>query len=285
MVEHITQNFGKSSTEITFSKDDFEFFKNFLLKESGYNLAEDKSYLLETRLQTVVKDFGLSGIQEIVQKTKLGQIEIINAVIEAMTVNETLFFRDSTPYKIFEKVIFPELLKHTEGRPIKIWSAACSTGQEPYSIAMILENKKESFPSLNYRIIATDINETVLNTARKGIFSDMEISRGLPSIYLNRFFEKAGSKWQISDRVKSHITFEKFNLNDRIFKYKNDFDFILLRNVLIYFDAELKRQIFLNMANAMKNHAYLLLGSAEAITQEGLPFKKDSVLNSLYTKV
>lgn len=257
----------------------FQFLAKFLKETSGYNLTEDKKYLLASRLEPVLatKECTLAEMLRELQKNQHGDMAV--CVIEAMTVNETFFFRDSKPFETFEKHILPELAEHK--RKIRIWSAASSTGQEPYSIAMILEEKKAQYPALNYEIIASDINNTVLAKARSGIYSNLEVHRGLPDNYRQKYFKQDGSQWKIADIIHSKITFQQLNLRKQ-YNLSGLFDFVLLRNVLIYFDAPMKEEILNKISALMQPAALLMLGTAEGIYGAASNFQRCKKIDGLY---
>lgn len=263
----------------------FEFYVDFLKKNSGYNLLEDKKYLLEARLNEVLSISSFNSINEITDALKSNPYgDLANDVIEAMTVNETFFFRDTTPYTVFENEILPILAEASKGRKVNIWSAACSTGQEPYSIAMVLEQKKHLYPGFTYEITATDINSRVLAKARRGIFSNLEIYRGLTDFYRDKFFKQDGSQWKIDDALKRNIVFSTFNLKKPLYEFGKKFDFVLLRNVLIYFDSELKKNVLDNVAHVLLPGGHLMLGAPENADGHN-SFEKSPSLNCLFKRI
>lgn len=250
---------------LTVTNEQLPFFVKFLQERSGYHLTEDKKYLLESRLRTVLDVDRLSDVSAIIQAvTKDPNGSIAEHVIEVMTINETFFFRDNSPFESFEKEIMPMLAEWGKSRPVRIWSAACSTGQEPYSLAMILEENKHKYPHLNYEIVASDINNRILAKARQGLYSDLEVNRGLPQKYRDKYFVKDGTHWQINDAIRKHIQFKYLNLKGD-FAGLGTFDFVLLRNVLIYFEATLKEQILSKVERVLRKDGYLMLGAAEGI--------------------
>ena len=267
---------------MTMTDKSFSFLADFLKKNSGYYLQPEKRYLLEARLESVLKNHKFSDAEKLVEvlhRDPHGHIG--NDVIEAMTVNETFFFRDQSPFERFEKELLPRLIEAAENRPFRIWSAACSTGQEPYSLAMILEDQKKRYPTLSYEIIATDINNTVLARARKGVFSDLEINRGLPGYYRDKFFNRREGTWTILQGIRNKITFRQLNLREP-FNVPGHFDFVLLRNVLIYFDAELKESVLQKVSRVLRPEGYLLLGAAEGIYDPEHYFQRCSEVKGLY---
>lgn len=246
---------------------DFCFFAGFLKSASGYHLSSDKKYLLESRLFDVLRAHKIPDIKKIILELKNAPCSpLAKAVVEAMTVNETYFFRDRVPFDDIRDVILPDFAPHMAQRPLKVWSAACSTGQEPYSIAMLLEESTAKYPSLRYDILATDINTCVLDRARKGAFSDVEIGRGLDPAFRDRYFtpSPAGCGWMATERIKKNIRFSPFNLLGD-FAGVGVFDIILLRNVLIYFDRPTKDKIIRNICKHMHAGTVLFLGAAESL--------------------
>lgn len=247
------------------TKEQISFFAKFLQEQSGYHLVDDKVYLLEARLKTILKIDQLPDIGAIVNalvKNPAGQIA--EHVVEVMTINETFFFRDTSPFESFENDILPVLAEWGKIRPVRIWSAACSTGQEPYSLAIVIEENRYKYPNFQYEIVASDINNRILAKARHGLFTELEVNRGLPEKYRAKYFKKDGSHWQISDDIRRHIHFKHHNLKEN-FTGLGLFDFVLLRNVLIYFDAPLKDAILTKVEKVMRKDGYLMLGAAEGV--------------------
>ena len=261
---------------------DFEFFTDFLKKTSGYHLTAEKKYLLEARLGDVLKHHGFRDIKSLIQalRTDIGG-KLSEGVVEAMTVNETFFFRDKSPFETIEQKILPKLAEKKENKPFRIWSAACSTGQEPYSLALIIEENRFKYPNITYEIIATDINRRVLEQAKKGMFTELEVNRGLPEQYRDKYFSKEGSRWALSEKVRNHIQFQYLNLNES-YNVPGMFDLVLLRNVLIYFNEADKEKILRNVSYKMHRDAYLLLGAAEGIYDPEHYFQRCNEIKGLY---
>lgn len=254
-----------SAVTTALTKDQIQFFAKFLKEHSGYHLTDDKAYLLESRLKTVISVDNLPDVNAIIQtlvRDPMGKVA--EHVVEVMTINETFFFRDQSPFEAFEKEILPVLAERGKTRPIRIWSAACSTGQEPYSLAIIIEEHRGKYPHLQYEIVASDINNRILAKARQGLFSDLEVNRGLPPKYRDKYFTKDGSQWSINDTIRKHINFKYHNLKADYIGL-GSFDLVLLRNVLIYFDATLKENILSKIEKVMRKDGYLMLGAAEGI--------------------
>ncbi len=264
------------------AEKEFLFFVAFLKQNSGYNLVPDKKYLLESRLTDVLRKHKIATIKALIEKLerKEGQ-DLFVDVIESMTVNETYFFRDKTPFDILETHILPEILKSKAH--IRIWSAACSTGQEPYSIAMTLENHKEKNRHFTYEIIASDINKNVIEKAKQAFYSDMEVSRGLPEIYRDRYFTKENTKWQIAPALRSKVQFKQINLKET-FPLTGNFDVIFLRNVLIYFEGPLKADILKRVGSLIRKDAYLFLGASESVYGAEDLFQRCDIMKYVYKK-
>ncbi len=245
--------------------DDFQFITQMLKKQSGIIIGEDKLYLLETRLMPVARVNGKSSIEELIAALRGGDAELVKAVVEAMTTNETFFFRDSTPFTQFKEVVLPQLLEtRAKTKKIRIWCAACSSGQEPYSLAMILDEVSAKMPGWNVEIIGTDLSLDILKKALVASYTQFEVQRGLPIQYLIKHFVKDGDTWALSDKIKSKVTFKQLNLlND--FTSLGTFDVVFCRNVLIYFDLETKRDILSRIAARMSPDACLFLGGAETV--------------------
>lgn len=245
-------------------KTDYEFLCSFLIKRSGLSLGEKKEYLLEARLVPLAQTQGLAGIEELVRELRKGTNErLAAAVTEAMTTNETLFFRDKTPFDELREKLLPSLIEARKTtRQLRIWCAAASTGQEPYSFAMLL---KDSFPELSswkIEIIATDICSAALSRAESAVYSQFEIQRGLPIQFLVKYFQQVPNGWKVKDELCRMITFRKQNLLDT-YALLGQLDLILVRNVLIYFEVDVKKTILERMASILRPDGYLMLGAAE----------------------
>jgi chemotaxis protein methyltransferase CheR len=245
---------------------DFAFIAAFLKERSGLIITTDKMYLLETRLASILRDNGLSGLPALIDKLRqAGPSAVKDKVVDAMTTNETSFFRDSHPFDTMRKSLLPGLLeRRAAARSLRIWSAACSTGQEPYSLAMTL---KDHFPVLNgwkVEIVATDLSPSVLERAREGVYSTFEVQRGMPIQMLIKHFDQVGTNWKIKRELGQAITFRPLNLLED-FSSLGMFDIVLCRNVLIYFDQPTKTRILNAIARRIAPDGALLLGGAESV--------------------
>ena len=194
---------------------EFAFLRDFLLKRSGLSLSIDKRYLVESRLGAVCRQHGVPDIGHLAQRVRAGQAELGTAVVEAMTTNETLFFRDALLFQNFRDVMMPALMKARVGiqsRKIRIWCAAASSGQEPYSLAMLLDDMADRLRGWTVEILATDISVEMLDKARAGVYSQFEVQRGLPIHSLMTHFTQEGDRWRISDRIRRRVVYQQHNL-------------------------------------------------------------------------
>jgi chemotaxis protein methyltransferase CheR len=244
---------------------DYEYLRKLLKDHSGLDLSADKQYLIESRLLPLSRKHGLAGISEIVQKMKAGSASLIAQVVEAMTTNETFFFRDKVPFDHFRDSIMPEALKARAGRKnIRIWCAAGSTGQEPYSLAMCLKEMSAALAGWRVEIVATDLSQEVLEKSKAAIYSQFEVQRGLPIQMLVKYFKQTGEFWQINADIRSMVQHRQLNLLHD-FSQLGVFDIIFCRNVLIYFDQDTKINIFNRLAKSMETDGFLVLGAAETV--------------------
>nr|WP_249792785.1 protein-glutamate O-methyltransferase CheR [Bradyrhizobium sp. BRP22] len=232
---------------------------------SGLDLSADKQYLIESRLLPLSRKCGLSGIDDLVQKMKAGSASHIAQAVEAMTTNETFFFRDKAPFDHFRNAIIPELLKaRSSRRTIRIWCAAGSTGQEPYSLAMCLKEMGAQLAGWRTEILATDLSQEVLEKSKAGIYSQFEVQRGLPIQLLVKYFKQNGELWQINADIRAMVQHRQLNLLHD-FAQLGTFDVIFCRNVLIYFDQDTKINIFSRLARSLETDGFLVLGAAETV--------------------
>lgn len=253
------------------STDEFDFIAGLLKQRSGLALTPDKGYLIETRLGPIAKANGLADIRELIVRLRANpSAPLAYQVVESMTTNESMFFRDTKPFEHLTKVILPDL--KAKGRTsIRIWSAACSTGQEAYSIAMTLKEEAAKYPAMRAEIYGTDLAEKVVERARTGIYSQFEIQRGLPITLLMKYFaQRPNNNWEINNDIKSMVKFTTGNL---LLPYLalGKFDVIFCRNVLIYFDEKTKSDVLDRMAAILNSPGYLFLGGSE--TTHGLTTK------------
>ena len=260
---------------------DYEYLQKLLKDRSGLLLSSDKQYLIESRLLPLARKAGLSGIPELVQRLKSGSEALTVDVVEAMTTNETFFFRDKVPFDNVRQTVLPQLLKaRANRRSIRIWCAASSTGQEPYSLAMIL---KEMLPAgWRGEIVATDLSQEVLEKAKAGIYSQFEVQRGLPIQMLVQHFKQVGDVWQINPDIRGMVRYQQTNLLHD-FSHFGVFDIIFCRNVLIYFDQTTKADVFARMQRVTEPDGYLFLGAAETVVGLTEAYRAMPDLRGVYT--
>jgi chemotaxis protein methyltransferase CheR len=261
---------------------DYDYLRRVLKERSGLDLSMDKQYLLESRLIPLSRKCGLPGIGELVQKMKDGSAEITSQVVEAMTTNETFFFRDKTPFDHFRGAIMPEILHARAGRrSIRIWCAAGSTGQEPYSLAMCLKEMGAALAGWRVEILATDLSQEVLEKSKAGIYSQFEVQRGLPIQFLVKYFTQSGETWQVKPELRAMVQHRQLNLLHD-FSQLGVFDVIFCRNVLIYFDQDTKVSVLRRLAKATESDGFLVLGAAETVVGLCEAFRPHSERRGLY---
>jgi chemotaxis protein methyltransferase CheR len=261
---------------------DYEFLRKLLKERSGLDLSSDKQYLVESRLIPLARRVGLNGIAELVVKIKSGSDALTSEVVEAMTTNETFFFRDKIPFDHLRETILPALMQaRASRRSLRIWSAASSTGQEPYSIAMCLKEKAAALAGWRVEILATDLSQGVLEKARAGIFSQFEVQRGLPIQMLVKHFTQTGELWQLNADIRAMVQHRQLNLLQD-FSHLGTFDVIFCRNVLIYFDPDTKAGIFNRLARALDPDGVMVLGAAESVVGITDAFKPYPERRGLY---
>jgi chemotaxis protein methyltransferase CheR len=245
---------------------EFEFLRGFLKARSGLALALEKRYLVESRLGPVCRRYNFASLNELIGRLKMASDrEMERSVVEAMTTNETFFFRDRVPFDIFQKELLPRYLPaRAAAKRLRIWCAAASTGQEPYSLAMILNEMAPKFAGWRIEIVATDISTDVLDRAKAGLYTQFEVQRGLPIQMVLKYFTQVGELWQIAPAIRAMVDYRPLNLI-KDFSQLGSFDIIFCRNVLIYFDAPTKGDVLKRMAAALPDDGTLLLGAAETV--------------------
>ena len=262
---------------------EFDWLRAHLKQQSGLVLTNEKQYLVESRLLPVARKAGLTTLSALIAKMKEpGQSVLAATVVEAMTTNESFFFRDKTPFDHFTGTMLPQLLEaRARERRLRIWCAAASTGQEPYSLAMCLKEAEAKLAGWRVEIIGTDLSSDVLEKAKAGIYTQFEVQRGLPINQLLKYFTQTGDTWQINSNLRSMIQYRKLNLLEP-FSSLGQFDIIFCRNVLIYFDNTTKVDILERMAKMMPSDGYLVLGAAETVVGLTDVFKPMSDRRGLY---
>lgn len=243
---------------------EFNYVRRLVLDQSAIVLEEDKGYLVESRLLPLARREGFASINLLVQKLQSGPINgLHHRAVEAMTTNETTFFRDVHPFEALKKSILPDLMARRAGeRALNIWCAASSSGQEPYSLSILI---RENFPQLltwKLRILATDLSTDILARAREGRYSQLEVNRGLPAALLVKYFEKRGCDWYVRDDIRNMVDYQIVNLSTA-WPPLPAMDIVMIRNVLIYFGVETKKAILARVRKVLKPDGYLFLGAAE----------------------
>jgi len=260
---------------------DYEYLRKLLKERSGLDLSADKQYLVESRLLPLARKSSLPGIPELVQKMRNGANALTGEVVEAMTTNETFFFRDKIPFDHLRETVIPALAQaRAARRSLRVWCAASSTGQEPYSIAMCL---KEAGVLSGWRteIVATDLSQAVLEKSKSGIFSQFEVQRGLPIQLLVKYFTQNGELWQLNADIRGMVQHRQLNLLQD-FSHLGVFDIIFCRNVLIYFDQATKVNIFDRLSRMLEPDGVLALGAAESVVGITSTFKPYPERRGLY---
>jgi chemotaxis protein methyltransferase CheR len=245
---------------------DYEFLRKLLKTRSGLVLSAEKHYLVESRLLPVARKAGLFNLTGLVAKLKGADAEpLIVEVVEAMTTNESFFFRDKVPFEHFRDAVLPSLLgARAATRRIRIWCAAASTGQEPYSLAICLKEMGKELKGWRVEIVASDLSNEVLEKARSGIYSQFEVQRGLPVLMLIKYFTQVGEMWQIAPEIRGMVRYLPLNLLHD-FDHLGRFDVVFCRNVLIYFDQATKIDVLQRIADVTEPGGYLVLGGAETV--------------------
>lgn len=244
---------------------DFNFLRRFVKERSGLVLTDDKQYLIESRLVPVARKHGLSSISDLAARLRVPSPALEAAVVEAMTTNESYFFRDKTPFEHFRDAILPQMMAaRASVKRIRIWCAAASTGQEPYTLAMILKEFETRLAGWRVDIVATDLSSDVLQRAKAGLYTQFEVQRGLPIKMLMQHFSQAGDMWEINPGLRSMVQFRPLNLL-RDFSSLGRFDIVYCRNVLIYFDQETKADVLGRIARSLAPDGTLILGAAETV--------------------
>lgn len=264
------------------NSQDFEFVAQLLRKRAGIVLTGDKMYLLESRLAPLARKEGLPSIDDLIHVVRARREErLIAQVVDVMTTNETFFFRDKTPFEHLKDGILPVLAQARRGARIRIWCAACSTGQEPYSIAMMLDQHPQLTQGVPVEIVATDISDRCLERARQGLFTQFEVQRGLPIQMLMHYFTQQDDHWRISERLRSLITFRKQNLIEASAAL-GKFDVVFCRNVLTYFDGPTKTEVLEHVAQQLNPGGFLVLGGTESVVGLSTAFEATQDRRGLY---
>ncbi|WP_300464294.1 protein-glutamate O-methyltransferase CheR [Desulfobacula sp.] len=275
-------------TNIKVSPEEFKTFSTYILDISGIVLDPGKEYLVETRLNSLVHKFNCSSYSQLLQKAKTDiKKEIENDIIDAISTNETYFFRDKAPFELLQHKIFPDLIdKHNKKSPaskpvIRLWSAANSTGQEIYSIAMTLLEMGITPDQYHIKLFGTDISDAAIAQASYGLYNNFEVTRGLDQNRLNRYFDKQENGYKIKDEVRAMVQFKKMNLINP-WVGLDKFDIILCRNVMIYFSSHVRKRIYHNISKHLEPDGYLIIGSTESLVNDIDFFSPKRYLNSVF---
>ncbi len=264
--------------------DDFRYICEFIREAAAIVLEPGKEYLVDTRLSPVATQCGLGDIAGVVRELRRSRHSpVAQKVVDALTTNETSFFRDLAPYQHLRQRVIPALMEARKNeRTLDIWCGAASSGQEPFSMLMMM---REDFPQLaswKVRFIATDISQVMLARCREGVYSQLEVNRGLPAPLLVKYFKKQGIDWQIDESLRKSVEWREFNLVGHAWSTLPSMDLIMLRNVMIYFDVPTKRGILANIRRVLRPDGYLFLGTAETTINVDESFQSEQVQSSCY---
>nr|WP_319494703.1 protein-glutamate O-methyltransferase CheR [uncultured Desulfobacter sp.] len=274
-------------SKIKVTPEEFKTFAKYILDISGIALDVGKEYLLETRLNPLLSKYQCSSYADLMNKSKHSlNKELEGEIIDAISTNETYFFRDKSPFKLLQHKILPDLIdkrsKKSFGKPsIRIWSAANSTGQEIYSLAMTMIEMGVTIDKYNIRLFGTDISDAAIAKASYGVYNKFEVARGLEPARLNRFFEPKDDKYKVKDELRAMVQFKKMNLM-KPFIGIGKYDIVLCRNVMIYFTSEDRRKIYSNISKVMEPDGYLMIGSTESLVNDTDLFASFRYLNSVF---
>lgn len=275
---------------VSLSNSEFLLFRNFICERCGINIEENKAYLIETRLAKMLIDSGLNSFTELYNSIESNWDDsIATKIIDAVTTNETFWFRDKKPWEVIENCLIPqfvEMLRNKHKTKIRIWSAAASTGQEIYSTVMCIDNylRKNNITDIkltDFEFIATDISTNVLEIAKKGIYDSISIKRGLDLEYRELYFKKEGHVWVVADFIKNRVKFEQFNLRNS-FMFMGKFDLVLCRYVLIYFSKDFRKEVLEKMTRAINKEGYFIIGTSEIYYDMDYLFEKKSYNEATY---
>ena len=274
----------------TISQQDFDMLRDYIRKECALEISDDKKYLIETRLGHLLEETGIKDFNEFCLKAKRDfTYGLRDRIVDAITTHETLWFRDKTIWSVIEKVILPNFAQQLVDGPavrIRIWSAACSTGQETYSLAMLIDdwiakNPQSGIKPEHFEILGTDVSPSAIKAAKKGQFSELEMSRGLDSAYIDKYFVKEGPNYLIDEKIKNRVAHRVFNLQDNFMGMRR-MDLVLCRNVMIYFSQEFKDQLMRRLAVNMNPGAYFILGATESGYGHSHTFEMKNYENTIY---
>jgi chemotaxis protein methyltransferase CheR len=264
---------------------DFDLYRDLLKSQSGMAISPDKSYLLDSRLTPVARKWGYVSLESMTMALRgVPDPDLVRDVTEAMSIYDTSFFKDRKPFASMQNMIIPFLQKNRKRRHhLRIWCNGCSTGQEAFSVAMLLKDNEDLFRTWTVEILATDISTRALKKAERASYSQFDVQKGLPIRKLIKYFEKDGENWRVKEDVREIVEFDFFNLLDDM-KLMGDFDIILCRNVISYFDLETKKNVLDRMALQLEDDGFLLLGSEETTEHASEVYKQVSDNPGLFVK-
>lgn len=251
-------------TSTALSTADFDYFRGLVKDRSAIVLEPGKEYLVESRLSPIMRQQGYKTLGEVINALRQRKPGLEEKVVDAMTTNETSWFRDIHPFDAFRTVLIPELIeKRRSQRELTFWCAAASSGQEPYSLCMIMREHFPELASWRVKFVATDISPSMLERCRQARYSQLEVNRGLPASYLVKYFERSGAEWQVKSDIRNMVEFKLLNLAESWPMMAAQFDVVFIRNVLIYFDRDTKRKILQGIKRVLRPDGVLMLGSSE----------------------
>jgi chemotaxis protein methyltransferase CheR len=264
MTRSIDRDSPHAAPDGTMTDQDYDFLRDLIRERSAIVLDDGKRYLVETRLAPVVRREKLGTIGGLVARLRASRSGALSdQVIESMVTTESSFFRDVHPFESLRKRVIPELIRRRSAeRSLNVWCAACATGQEPYSLAILLREDLPELDGWKINLLATDLSRDILARAREGRFGQLEVNRGLPAALLHRYFQKHGATWQVNADIRAMVEFRELNLA-RPWPYLPRMDLVLLRNVMIYFEVDMKKSILGRLAEVLRPDGYLLLGGSE----------------------
>ncbi|SPD72793.1 conserved hypothetical protein [uncultured Desulfobacterium sp.] len=274
---------------IKITSDEINILSKYIKDVSGIHLDSSKAYLIETRLKNIIEETGSTSFSDLYTKAKSDVSKALERkIVDAITTNETLFFRDSGPFELLQHKILPDLIDKRSPKdlnvaplPIRIWSAACSTGQEVYSISIVLKELLFDLSKYNIKLLGTDISDTAIAQASYGSYNKFEIERGLTRDKLQKYFVANGDYWKIKDEIRALASFKKINLLMPL-NGIGKFDIIFCRNVAIYFTVEDRKTLFYKIADVLENDGYLIVGSTESLTGVCPRFEPKRHLRSIF---
>lgn len=265
----------------------FQLVRELVAKETSIVLEPDRAYLVESRLSVLARHEGMQTLEQLFEKLQQTRDpKLTRRVIEAMTTNETSFFRDAAYFDAFKQTILPDLInKRKAEKKVTIWCAATSSGQEPYSLAMILSEFQQRNPGYQFRIVGTDYCESMVERSKSGIYSQLEINRGLPAQLLVNNFTRQGTVFVVKDELKRFVEFRQMNLAAPTWSIGGPVDMVFLRNVLIYFNTQTKKEILNRVKRLLRSDGFLVLGSTESLINVTNEFERFEVGRAAFYRI